>query len=200
MEDINFKQKEYIQTNINEVCFSSKEIIDTKFYDCVFKKCDFNETSFTACRFSECTFEDCNLSLIKVKNCTVSSTKFINSKLVGVNWTKVKWPSIKLSCPLEFINCVINYSTFIGLNLNGLVLKKCLAKNVDFRDANLRGGDFTYTDFVDSLFINTNLTEVDFSYAKNYMIDIINNKIKNAKFTLPEAMNLLYGLDINIVE
>jgi fluoroquinolone resistance protein len=77
-----------------------------------------------------------------------------------------------------------------------MVLHKCNVKNVDFREADLSLADMQYSDFVESLFINSNLSDADFSHAINYSINVTLNKIKNAKFMLPEAAGLLYGLEI----
>ena len=51
-----------------------------------------------------------------------------------------------------------------------------------------------------SLFGNTKLVEADLSRARNYQIDPGNNNLKAAKFSLPEAMALLYSMDIEIIE
>jgi uncharacterized protein YjbI with pentapeptide repeats len=60
--------------------------------------------------------------------------------------------------------------------------------------------NFTGTDLTDSLFLTTDLTEADLSSATNYQIDARQNTIQNARFSLPEAMSLLHGLDIELVE
>jgi uncharacterized protein YjbI with pentapeptide repeats len=75
-----------------------------------------------------------------------------------------------------------------------------MAKDVDFREVDLSGVDFTGTDLADSLFADTNLTEADLSKARNYTIEPVKNILKGAKFSLPEAMSLLFNLDIVLVE
>jgi len=50
------------------------------------------------------------------------------------------------------------------------------------------------------MFGNTNLTEADLSRACNYRIDPAQNVLGQAKFSLPEAMSLLYSMDIVLVE
>jgi fluoroquinolone resistance protein len=42
------------------------------------------------------------------------------------------------------------------------------------------------------------LTGTDFSDATHYDIDVMNNKVKNAIFTLPDAVRLLQSLDIKV--
>lgn len=84
----------------------------------------------------------------------------------------------------------------MGLNLKGIKIVECVAREVNFSDTNLTKADLRSTDFSGSRFINTDLTSADFSNATNYSINPAHNKLKKTKFTLPEAMSLLYGLDI----
>ncbi len=55
-------------------------------------------------------------------------------------------------------------------------------------------------DFAGARFSTTNLSKADFRGATNYSIRPDNNKLKKAKFSLPEATLLLYGLDIELEE
>lgn len=79
-------------------------------------------------------------------------------------------------------------------------MERCEAINVDFREANLSQADFAFTDLKDSLFQSTNLTGADLHNTVNYQIDPSQNNIQNARFSLPEAMALLYSMDIQIVD
>jgi uncharacterized protein YjbI with pentapeptide repeats len=72
--------------------------------------------------------------------------------------------------------------------------------NVDFREADLSGASFGATDLSESLFSSTDLSEADLSRARNYSIAPGRNVLTQARFSLPEAMALLYGLDIVLVE
>jgi uncharacterized protein YjbI with pentapeptide repeats len=67
---------------------------------------------------------------------------------------------------------------------------------VNFNEADLTRGVFTRTDFLNSVFSSTNLTQADFRKAFNYGIDFNFNILKKAQFSLPEAMSLLTSLDI----
>jgi len=48
------------------------------------------------------------------------------------------------------------------------------------------------------MFVKTNLMNADFSEAINYNIDVRLNEVKKAIFTLPDAINLLQHLGIQI--
>lgn len=137
---------------------------------------------------------------MKVKYSSFSNTVFKESKIIGVNWSEASSVTGSIGEPLHFSKSIINHSTFSGLNLKKITIKECTAKDVDFRDADLTGSDLRDTDFIDTIFLNTNLTEANFTGAVNYSINATANKIKKAKFSLPEAMSLLYGLNIILDE
>jgi fluoroquinolone resistance protein len=136
--------------------------------------------------------------MIKVSNCEFADVSFTDTKLISVNWTEATWPRIRRQGLLQFDNCVLNHSTFIGLSLQKCTMNKCLAKNVDFREADLSEADLSHTDFSESLFGQTNLIGADFRHAVNYTIDPGSNQIRKAKFTMPEATSLLYCMDIQL--
>lgn len=79
-------------------------------------------------------------------------------------------------------------------------MEGCKVHNVDFRDGDFSEANFTYSDFTGSLFSNTNLSGADFSEATDYDIDVLHNKIKHAKFSRFEAVRLLEGLEIELVD
>ena len=60
------------------------------------------------------------------------------------------------------------------------------------------GREFFWTDLSESLFGETDLTGADFREVRNYRIDPRRNTLAGARFSLPEALALLYALDIEI--
>lgn len=183
-----------------EIHLRQARLVSNEFHDCTFDRCSFVETTFRNCRFVNCVFQHCDLSLMQVPNCTFAATRFESSKVMGINWTVAHWPATKLFDSIGFSKSAISHSTFIGLNLRRIQIRDCVAVNVDFRETDLSQADFTGTDLSDSLFLITDLTEADLSSASNYQIDARQNTIKDAKFSLPEAMSLLYGLDIVLLD
>jgi fluoroquinolone resistance protein len=199
MKDIR-SEKEFEGEKFDGLSFTNKQLIGVKFYSCTFTDCDFSETSFRGCRFVDCKFSHSNLSMINISEASFSRTHFSDSKAIGINFASAELRNPKYNCPIGFFKCALNHSTFMGLDLKGIVMQECFAKDVDFRDANLSKGRFEHTDFKQSLFGNTDLTFANFNYAKNYMIDAMHNDIKQAKFMMPEAMSFLYCLDIDLTE
>jgi uncharacterized protein YjbI with pentapeptide repeats len=117
---------------------------------------------------------------------------------LGVNWTLADWSTNLFGEGLIFQKCSINHSTFIGLQLKGISIVDCVASNVDFRETDLSQSNLSGTEFSESLFISTNLTEADFRDAINYAINPAKNMLTRAKFSLPEAMSLLFSMDIEL--
>jgi uncharacterized protein YjbI with pentapeptide repeats len=191
-----FDAREYFDHVFNKLHLESSEILNGVFTDCIFDKCSFVASVFNNCRFTNCTFKECDLSLIQISGSSFPSTNFEQSKIIGVDWTRADWSSSGFSSFKGFCDCIISHSTFIGLDLKGIQINNCVANDVDFRDANLSKVDFTGTDLARCIFGNTNLSAADLSQARNYDIDPGNNHIKGAKFSLPEAMALLYSMDI----
>ncbi len=200
MINLNDNQSFYQNQNFKDIHLSEKKIDQKEFDNCTFSGCNFSESEFYKCKFYECKFTNCNLTMIKVNNCSFFDTLFENSKAIGINWTAAAWPNIKLCSPIHFYKCALNYSSFFGLWLREIVMTECTATEVDFREADCTSANFTHTDFSQSLFNKTNLTKADFTDALSYSIDVFLNEIKKAKFSFPEAMNLLRCLDIQLID
>jgi len=200
MSNLNEDQDIYIDQDFTHLNLPGKEINSKEFDNCTFNGCNFSDAIFLNCKFYECKFINCNLSMITVIGSSFFDVAFEETKAIGINWAQAAWPRIKLNSPLRFYKCILNNSSFFGLGIKEIAMVDCKAKEADFREADCTEANFTYTDFGNSLFGKTNLTKADFSEAVNYNIDIFNNIITKAKFSLPEAMNLLSSLDIELVD
>jgi fluoroquinolone resistance protein len=186
----------YSDQSFPRIRLDAIELVSSQFHNCRFQDCSLAESVLRSCRFVGCTFRRCDLGLVRVPNTAFATTRFEDSKLVGIDWTRADWTTGRLAHPVAFHRCALNHSTFIALELPGIEITDCLASDVDFREADLSGADFSGTDLVASLFLHTNLSGADLSRACNYRIDAEQNTLKRAKFSLPEAMSLLYSLDI----
>lgn len=171
-----------------------KETIQAKdFEECEFESCMFVDCRFEKCRFINCKFNDCILSAINPVDSRFIDVSFTKSKIIGFDWTRAN----KIQ-ELTFTNCQINYSNFKLLKLPKIKIVGCEAKEVDFIETDLTGGDFKNTDFEKSRFFKANLTDADFKGARNYFIDVKNTTLKQTRFSMPEVVSLLSSLDIKI--
>lgn len=161
------------------------------FEGCAFSRSHLNGSLFRRCRFVDCIFESCDLSNWNLTGSEMRAVTFKDCKMVGINWV-----SANSLVHLDWQACVLSYGNFVGLDLRKSSMRKCMAREADFADSNLSEMDLRGTDFAAARFANTNLTKADLRQAANYSIRPDSNKIKKAKFSLPEATLLLYGLDI----
>lgn len=184
-------QDEYLDQTFESLDAREMTIEDLSFENCTFVDGQFAGAELLRCRFMDCVFKKCDLSNTEVTASQFRDVRFEESKLVGVNWPKANSVSF-----LDLENCVMNYSNFIGLDLRKSKIRSCTAREVEFAQANLTEVDARGTDFAGSTFSSTNLTKADLRGAINYSIRPNDNTLKKARFSLPEATSLLYGLDI----
>ena len=196
-----FSQNEYENETFKDIDLQNEELSGVEFDECAFIKCNFSSTLFKGCTFKNCEFEHCDLSLAKVDGSIFKGVKFTNSKVIGINWTAASWGQKELHQLLksiDFFKCIMNYSSFFGLELEKIQIEECIAHEVDFSEANLNGTNFKGSDLEKSVFRNTSLENANFIGAENYYIPPGLNKLKKARFSMPEAMSLLYSMDIII--
>jgi len=200
MTEHTLSESEYDDAVFENLDLAGAALEGIRFRDCSFTRCNFSEATLARCRFSDCQFQDCNLSLATLTGSGFDGATFTDCKMVGIHWTKAHWPRIRTARALVFRRCVLNDSSFFGLDLRECELTECRAIDVDFTDANCEDADFRDTDLSDSVFARTRLVGANFTDAQNYRIDLFNNDIKRARFSLPEAVSLLYSLDIELQE
>ncbi len=150
-----------------------KSFRDVSFEGCTFSDCDFKELDLAHSRFLDCTFKTCDLSNVNLGNARLRDVTFENCKLLGVVWTKLD-------------------------DLTNPTFKSSILHDADFAQADLSECDFSESDFLNARFDDTTLLKADFQTAFNYLIDPLRNKVRGAKFSLPEAVGLLKGLGVVI--
>lgn len=192
-KSISFEKEFYQDLKFSQGEFSEQELKDTEFTGCSFEKINFEKTKFKYVRFEGCTFNKCNMSLIKITGSRFIDCTFKDSKMIGINWQEAEGP-------IEIVmqSCTLDYSVFYGLDLRRVEITDSMAKEVNFENADLSKGKFNGTDFYLSKFKNTNLSFADMRDSKNYDINPEFNRIKKARFSMPEAMTLLQCFDIEI--
>lgn len=195
--------REYNNLRFVNEPLSGIEIIQGYFEECEFEGCDFSESLLIDCTFNNCIFTNCNLLLTKIPNTNFNTVKFERCDMIGIDWTVARWfrnaKKSKHPFPILFESCRLNHSVFVGMNIANAKFTDCSIKEAFFEDAFMENCSFSICDLDESVFKNTNLCGVDFSTARNYNIDVCQNNVTKAKFSLPEAVSLIYSLDIEII-
>jgi len=165
-----------------------------EFVDCQFVKCDLSEIKLTGAAFSKCRFTGCNLSNTRVDNCSFKGVVFENCKLMGILFNEIN----PFMLDWEFENCLVEFCNFEQLKMKKCRFERCTIRESDFTGANLASCNFGFSDLQSTIIRGTNLEGANFVGAINYYIDPTQNKLKGAKFCLPEALSLLAAFEIKI--
>jgi fluoroquinolone resistance protein len=183
-------KQSYADAKFAGVDLTSAKLAEAEFDSCVFESCTFNEATLSHCRFTKCRFSKCDMSLFRPENCRFDEVVFIDSKLVGVDWTlSGSTNADRLLFGVTFERCVLDYGVFKGMPLK--MLAKCAAQEADFTEAILADGDCRETDFAGATFMRCDLRGANFVGARNYTIDVTQNKVRKARFSWPEAQSLV---------
>lgn len=181
----------YSDESYDDTKFSDEElseiVIESSFFEnCQFTQCRFQKVQFLSCVFTQLVFENCAFENCLFADSTLDSCTFKNSKVIGTDFSEGK----RLS-DLSFVRSVLSYTNFAGCEITTFKVEKSQCHETVFTTAKLKGADFLESDFKGALFHGANLEGANFSNAYNYQIDITDTVLKNAIFTLPEAVNLL---------
>jgi uncharacterized protein YjbI with pentapeptide repeats len=127
--------------------------------------------------------------------CRIQDVRFLDCKIVGAEFFKCE----KFFFSANFENCMIQCCNFSDLNMKKANFSGSKIKECYFMNTCLNGANFSGAELLGTTFHNCDLCKADFSRTTQYSIDPGTNKIKKAKFSLPEVVGLLHGLDITIV-
>lgn len=167
-----------------------------EYEECSFSNCILSNTDLGGCTFLDCVFSDCDISLAQLVKTSFRDVKFINCKMLGLQFDTCNDFSVLFS----FDTCILDHSSFTKLNIKATEFKGCLLQNVDFAECDLSGAVFEKCNLDGAHFEFTNLEKADFRAAYNYSLDPDKNKIKKARFSADGLAGLLHKYDIDIEE
>jgi uncharacterized protein YjbI with pentapeptide repeats len=166
-----------------------------RFEECRFVDCRITGNAFRVGSFLHCSFEGCDLSNWLVEGLRFVEVRFKASKLVGFQWATVKPDPLTM---VRFEDCALDYSDFSRFRLKDGFLKGCSVREANFERTDLSGADCRDSDFSGSTFSDTNLQKADLRGARGYGIDARRNRLKGARFSLPDALGLLEALEVKV--
>jgi len=123
----------------------------------------------------------------------ISGFDFTDLNLTGINWSEVR-----KNGDFNFFGCKLDYGCFQSVDLRGAKFENCSIREVDFSEANLAKSSFSGSQLAGTSFTNTNLEKADFRRAHDYLIDPRFAKMKEAKFSFPDAIVLLQAMGIQV--
>lgn len=187
-------QQPLYQETIKNADYSNQSLEKMEYEVCIFKNCNFSNCSLKGSRFIETQFIDCNLSNADISGVSFQDVKFKACKMLGLHFDQCK----PFGFSVHFESCQLNHSVFYQLKVGQSAFVDCQLQGVDFTEADLSNVHLTNCDLLNAIFENTNLEKADFAQSFNYSINPEINKIKGAKFSLPEVIGLLDKYEIRI--
>ena len=174
--------------------YTTSALSKGEYDNCTFTGCNFSGSDLSYIIFSECEFTDCNFSMAKTQGTAFKDVDFKNCKMTGFNFSTAE----PFLLSMNFTECQLNLSSFYGVKLKKARFKDCILHESDLTQADFTQASFAGCDFKHTVFENTVLEKADLRTAINYSIDPEQNRIKKAKFSLPEVTGLLdrYAIEI----
>lgn len=184
------------EQRIEALRLSGEPLEDTEYAECAFSACEFSDVVMHNIKFVNCTFDDCVLRTVSFRECSMLRVELRNCALVGLDWSAVRRHGARLAPLAAMRACTVKYNTFIDMGITkmdftGSALLDCYFQDCDLRQATLRECDLQNT-----VFQHCDLSRADFRDARNYAVNVMNNKVAKARFSLPDAIGLLSGFDV----
>ena len=174
--------------------FRASPLAQAEYDHCSFNDCDFSGTDLSGRRFIDCAFTECNLSLVKLSKTALRDVAFNGCKMLGLRFDTCH----PFGVAFRFENCILNDSVFVELALKGTLFAGTELTDVDFTGCDLTEAVFSECNLMGATFAHTVLEKADLRTAHHYTIDPELNRIKKARFSLPEVVGLLRKYDIDI--
>ena len=181
----------YCEGNVADLSFTEAL---RRFVDCSFTKCELDHTTL-----NECKFVRCEITGLRSTHSSVQSLDFEDCRLNEIEWAPLM-SNGAFPDPIHTLKeCSLKYNTFTEMNFNrfdfsdgneivGSMFAKCEMQLANFKGVELHETEFYQCD----------LRKADFRDAAGYKVDILGSRLKDAKFSLPEAVNLLADLKIKL--
>ncbi len=187
----------YSNRTFTEIVKEHTNIINCEFIDCIFENCKFLDCIFIGCTFSGCKFIDSSITNMQTKETHMLFNIFSECTLVGIQWTNLQSGSI--SFPIQKLNkCYLKYNNFENMNFKKFdFIQSSILESV-FENCNLAESNFKNCELKNTEFSGCDLRKSDFRKATGYNINLATNRIKGARFSYPEVINLLNPFEIVI--
>jgi len=183
-------------TRFESVDFSPLDVAEHTFENCTFSSCHFREMDMRGARFHSCGLENCELVLCKTTHVRLNGVSFKSCKVMGINFATCD----KFGFSPAFEDCVLESVAFFGNGMKRGKIVNCRMIDSEIIESDFREADFSDTSFQRVTFQNCMLEKADFRSACGYAIDPATNKLRGARFRLPEAVSFLGFLGIKIEE
>lgn len=191
-------QKYFEEQIFEDIKYIEETIEDYEFLECKFINCTFELCAVINCKFLDCVFENCNVISPRVNQLKMRHSEFIRCNLIGIHWRELLPGGRVLEPVRKFTECYLKYNSFVDMSFRKFDFSENAIQESTFEECNLMESKFKNCRLEMTQIIKCDIRNADFRGAMGYQIDIANNRLKGARFSFPEVVNLLDGLGIKI--
>lgn len=193
-------EQNYFEGEVFEhLTYSEASFMDYRFIDCTFTGCVWESCELIQCSFFNCIFRKCMVTNLKAtQNSQMQFCQFLDSQLIGIDWKELL-PARRFAEPVKTLqNCRLKYNTFTEMSFkkfafSGNEISDSLFAECELAESQFRGCKLDRTEY-----FRCNLQKADFRDAIGYQVDLASCRMRNARFSFPEAVNLLGSLGIRV--
>lgn len=178
----------FTDAGFEDLELAGARLTDGEAEGCCFVSCDLSGAQIEDWSFVDCEFRSCDVTLLEVPRSSFRDVRFVECRLLGVDWSAA---ATTLGFRVTFEGCVLDGSSFVGLDAEELEMKDCRARDVNFAGANLTGAKFPGTALDGARFQDTDLTRADFSEATGVLFDPAANRFEETRLSLESAVGVL---------
>ena len=169
-----------------------------KLVDIEFNKCNFRNVNFSGSTMDQSTFIECDINACKFQDIKVRDMDLVYATLEEVNFSNSNFRNCHIYDQTTLLNVnfsgsTMDQSTFTDCSINTCNFKDIIAtnkmevyrsiiSNCNFQNAQLIGAEFIDCSFVNPIWNNTNLTNVDFNKSRLAGLNFEGTTLKNANF------------------
>lgn len=192
------EQGYYEDEIIENKTFSHAKFCKIEWVDCTFNHCNFSHADLDRVTFSNCIFQHCNFDSPQFSYCEMRDSSFFNCIFVGIQWEELK-PTGRFATTISKMEqCTLKYNHFIRIPLDKVSFADSTIFQTMFADCSMKSCDFINTNLSYTEFFQCDLQKSNFQHATSYTIDVMTCQLKEAKFSMPEVLNLLDTFQIKI--
>lgn len=188
-----WEERQFRQIILEETCLE-----DQIFRECEFHGCQFLSIRMKRCMFRGCTFQNCVFVGVEWEFTSMVDGRFLDCVCVGINWALLKTKTRGNEPIYEAQHTFFKYCSFYQMGLKRFHFETCRFQESYFEECNMQECHFEQVTFEKTQFRGCDLRKADFHQAVGYVMDIQQNKLREARFSFPEVICLLDGLGIRI--
>ncbi len=120
-----------VQTLVDAHVTDLEGLAGAELVECTLEGITGEALSLAGMRLEGCQVVDCHLRRADLSGTRMVEVSFLRCNLAGITWTAADWPQFAIAPELRFAECNLEYGTFAGLSLQGLVAYACRMVDVD---------------------------------------------------------------------